>query len=277
MLKKLIKYDMKSLNHFLPVLHLFVLLTAILIRLFITGRINPETSNEQIDVLFLLFFILYFTTITALTTGTYLLAGVRFYKNMFTDEGYLTKTLPVTSGTHLLSKTITGSIWAVINMFFVYLCTYIVSWTPFIRSIVSSDEQEILKELGATGEYADLSFSTAFTVLFIFSCLGAVSSVIMIYASVALGQLFSSHRVLGAVVSYFVISTVISVLSFVFMALFGHETRLLITTASSAGDNFNFISYMTEVMKISTVLMAIASVALYSMTYYIMNKKINLI
>lgn len=131
--------------------------------------------------------------------------------------------------------------------------------------------------MGATGEYADLSFSTAFTVLFIFSCLGAVSSVIMIYASVALGQLFSSHRVLGAVVSYFVISTVISVLSFVFMALFGHETRLLITTASSAGDNFNFISYMTEVMKISTVLMAIASVALYSMTYYIMNKKINLI
>lgn len=275
MLTKLIKYDMKSLNHFLPVLHLFVLLAAILIRLLITGRIDPQSSGKQIDILYLLFFVIYFTIIVALTTGTYLLAGVRFYKNMFTDEGYLTKTLPVTNGTHLLSKTIAGSIWAVINMFLVYVCTYIVSWTPFIRSLVSSNKQEMLIEFGFTGKYADLSFSTAFMVLFIFSCFGAISSIIMTYASVALGQLFSSHRVLGAVVSYIVISTVISVLSFVVMALFGHETRMFITSPTS--DNFNFISYMIEVMKICAVFMTASSAALYGMTYYIMNKKINLI
>ncbi len=276
MLTKLIRYDMKSLNRFLPVLHIFVLLSAILIRLFVTGRINPQSTSKQIDFILVLFFILYFTIVTALSTGTYLLAGIRFYRNMFTDEGYLTKTLPVANSTHLLSKTIAGSIWGTINILCIYLCTYIVVYTPYIKSVVADNKEEILMEFGFTGKYADLSFSTVLAVLLFFSCLGSISSIIMIYASVALGQLFSSHRVLGAVVSYFAISTITSVLTLAIMALFGHETRLIVT-AGSMESNFNFISYMIEVMKISTILMAVTSVALYSMIYYIMDKKINLI
>lgn len=275
MLRKLIRYDMKSLNRFLPLLHLFMLLASVMIRFFVTGRISPQVSDSQADFILVLLFVLYFTSVTALTTGTYLLAGIRFYKNMFTDEGYLTKTLPITNGTHLLSKTIAGSIWAVVDMILIYLSVYIVVWTPYVQSLVSSNKEDIRAEFGLTGEYADLSLSTALAVLLLFSCFGAVSSIVMIYASVALGQLFSSHRVLGAVVSYFVISTVISVLSLVVMALFGHETRLIVT-ASSLEMDFNLISYMIEVMKITAVLMTGISAVLYIMTYYIMNKKINL-
>lgn len=276
MLSKLIKYDMKSLNRFLPVLHLFILLSSIMIRVFITGRIKPQTSSEQTDILIILCYVLYFTMITALSTGTYLIAGIRFYKNMFSDEGYLTKTLPITNGMHLLSKTIAGSIWAMVNMCFVYLCSYVVIWTPYIKSVVDENKDDILQEFGFVGKYAGLSFSTVLLILLLFSCFGAISSIIMIYASVALGQLFSSHRVLGAVVSYFVISTLISVLSVVAMALLGSETRLIVTSGSLE-DEFNFVSYMIEIMKISAGLMIITSVILYVATHCIMNKKINLI
>lgn len=276
MLGKLIKYDMKSLNRFLPVMHVFILLASILIRIFITGRINPQTSSNQLDFLMLLSFVLCFTIIVALSTGTYLIAGIRFYKNMFTDEGYLTKTLPVTNGMHLFSKTIAGGIWATINMLTVYLCAYIVAWTPYIKSVAVEYKDDILKEFGFVGKYANISFSTVCLILLIFSCFGALSSIIMIYASVALGQLFSSHRVLGAVVSYFVISTLMSVLSLVVMMLFGHETRLVVT-ASSLESEFNFVSYMIEVMKISGMLMVVTSIILYIATHCIMNRKINLI
>lgn len=275
MLRKLIKYDMKSLNRFLPVMHIFILLSSILIRIFITGRITPQTDSDQMNLFMLLTFILYFTIIVALSTGTYLIAGIRFYRNMFTDEGYLTRTLPVTNGTHLLSKTIAGSIWAVINMLFIYLCTYIVAWTPYIKTVVEENKDEILMEFGFVGKYADLSISTALMILLLFSLFGAVGSIIMIYASVAFGQLFSSHRVLGAVVSYFVITTLISVLSVVVMVLFGNETRLMITSSSFESE-FNFISYMIEVMKITGVFEIVTSVVLYITTHYIMNKKINL-
>ena len=276
MLSKLIKYDMKSLNRFLPVLHLFILLSSIMIRVFITGRIKPQTSSEQTDFLIILCYVLYFTMITALSTGTYLIAGIRFYKNMFSDEGYLTKTLPITNGMHLLSKTIAGSIWAMVNMCFVYLCSYVVIWTPYIKSVVDENKDDILQEFGFVGKYAGLSFSTVLLILLLFSCFGAISSIIIIYASVALGQLFSSHRVLGAVVSYFVISTLISVLSVVAMALLGSETRLIVTSGSLE-DEFNLVSYMIEIMKISAGLMIITSVILYVATHCIMNKKINLI
>ncbi len=276
MLSKLIKYDMKSLNRFLPVLHLFILLSSIMIRVFITGRIKPQTSSEQTDFLIILCYVLYFTMITALSTGTYLIAGIRFYKNMFSDERYLTKTLPITNGMHLLSKTIAGSIWAMVNMCFVYLCSYVVIWTPYIKSVVDENKDDILQEFGFVGKYAGLSFSTVLLILLLFSCFGAISSIIMIYASVALGQLFSSHRVLGAVVSYFVISTLISVLSVVAMALLGSETRLIVTSGSLE-EEFNFVSYMIEIMKISAGLMIITSVILYVATHCIMNKKINLI
>lgn len=267
---------MKSLNRFLPVLHFFVLLSAILIRFFITGRINPSSTGSQIDFLLILTFVLFFTIVTALSTGTYLLTGIRFYKNMFTDEGYLTKTLPVTNGTHLLSKTIAGSIWAIINILFIYLFSYIVIWTPYMKSQVLSEKEAILEEFGFVGKYADVSFSTALAVLLLFSCFGAVSSIIMIYASVALGQLFGSHRVLGAVVAYFVITTVMSILLVIVVALFGDVSQMLITP-SSAADEFNFIDYMAEIMKISSILIAVFSVGLYGITYYIMDKKINLI
>lgn len=267
---------MKSLNRFLPIMHIFILLFSILIRLFITGNIKPQTSDSALDILLLLAFIMCFTIIVALSTGTYLLAGIRFYKNMFTDEGYLTKTLPVSNGAHLLSKTITGSLWAGINMFSIYLCTYLVVWTPYVKAVFEENKEDILTEFGFTGQNADFSLTAALLVLLLFSCFSTISSIIMIYASVAFGQLFSSHRVLGAVVSYFVISTLISVLSVVFMALFGHETRLLVT-ADTVESDFNFITYMAEVMRISAVLMIAVSVALYAATHYIMNKKINLI
>ncbi len=257
-------------------MHFFILLSAIFIRFFITGRIKPQMSGGQTDFLLMLSFVLYFMMITALSTGTYLISGIRFYRNLFSDEGYLTKTLPVTNGAHLLSKTIAGSIWAIINILILYLCSYIVIWTPYIKEVATENKDDILTEFGFVGEYANLSLPGMLAVLILFSCLGAVSSIIMIYASVALGQLFSNHRVLGAVVSYFVISTVISVLMLAAMMLFGHEMRFIVT-ADTVVNDFNLIAYFIEVVNISMVFEIICTVILYIMTYCIMNKKINLI
>ena len=46
MLGKLLKYDMKSLNRFLIVLHTFLLLSALGIRIFLTGRIFADNTAE---------------------------------------------------------------------------------------------------------------------------------------------------------------------------------------------------------------------------------------
>ena len=47
--------------------------------------------------------------------GTRLILLIRFYKNKFTDEGYLTFTLPVTSHQILLSSLVNFLLWSVIT------------------------------------------------------------------------------------------------------------------------------------------------------------------
>ena len=161
-------------------------------------------------------------------------------------------------------------------MLSMYLCVYIVMWTPYIKSIAAENKDDILVEFGFVGKYAHISLSAALMILLLFSCIGVIGSIIMIYASVALGQLFSSHRVLGAVVTYFVISTLISILSVVVMVIFGLETRLFMTSSLLESD-FNFVSYMTELMKITVVFEIVISAILYSITHFIMSKKVNLV
>ena len=107
MLGKLIKYDLKSLNRFLVMIHA-LLLTALLIRYFLTGQIN--SSTPQNSLLLALSITLYVLILIAVSFATAIIITIRFYKNLFSDEGYLTHTLPVTRGQHLLSKTIAGSI-----------------------------------------------------------------------------------------------------------------------------------------------------------------------
>ena len=74
-----------------------------------------------------------------------------------------------------------------------------------------------MKELGFTGKYADVTAGQIILVLLISGFIGCVGNIVMYYASIVLGQLFSSHRVIGAIACYFALSTLMAVISFIVM------------------------------------------------------------
>lgn len=272
MLGKLIKYDMKSLNRFLLLIHAFLLLSAVLIRVFLTQHII--VTNDKDTTILMLIFILYFMIIAGASWSTYLIIAVRFYKNLFSDEGYLTHTLPVTRGQHLLSKTIAGTIWGCIDMILIFVTVYIVGATPFVIDFYHEYKADILSELGFVGKYKDFSLTGFVALMLLLACIGTVTTIVEIYASVALGQLFSGHRVLGAVASYFALTMIFSIISCAILALFGVMSTVIV--AETTDTSFNFLEYMLNVMGISTVLSLITVVLLYILTYYLMRKKVNL-
>ena len=147
MLGKLIKYDLKALNRFLILIHAFLLAASAACRLFITGRINAD-ANELNQILLALSIIFYFILFIGVSWGTQIIIAVRFYKNIFSDEGYLTNTLPVTRGQLLLSKTIAGSIWSTIDAIFIYLCTFLLLATPYVITAVKENGDELLQVFG---------------------------------------------------------------------------------------------------------------------------------
>lgn len=274
MLGKLIKYDIKSLNRFLIIIHAFLLLFAVLIRIFITGHISESTFSNTPDDTFVLFMMLAFTVGVILISGIYfatsLLITIRFYKHLFSDEGYLTNTLPVTKGQHLLAKTISGSIWGCIDVLLISASLYIAVATPYIKSVVHANEAEFLDAMGCTGAYANITL-THILIFYIVICLfGVIGNIILYYASVALGQLFLNHRVVGAVAAYFGISTFTTIVGFVVLMLTGLLKLSLIS------DSFSQMEYMISSFKISGTVSVISTIILYIVTYYIMNKKINL-
>lgn len=269
MLGKLIKYDLKAVNRFLIIMHAFLLLSAILGRFFLIGRIRID-SLENMQLILAISFVTYLLLFIGICYGTYLVIAVRFYKNLFSDEGYLTNTLPVSKTMHLFSKTVSGSIWMILDILLIYLSGYILLSVPLITDTLQGHETELVQMMGF-GNTTD--FNRFLLYLLVISIIGAVGNVIMMYACIAVGQLFKGHKVLGAVVSYFVLTAIISLFTTVVSTINGLTGGYLDNNGDSPA---SFAHYMNQTLNFSFILLIITSVILYLLTYWIMKKKVNL-
>ena len=95
MLGKLIKYDLKSMNRYLILIHAFLLLASAAMRAFLTGPVlsaGTDWRSTEAMLSFTLFIILYFIIVSAASFATSIVIVVRFYKNLFSGQGYLTRT-----------------------------------------------------------------------------------------------------------------------------------------------------------------------------------------
>lgn len=111
MLIKLIKHDIKSSYRELFPLYMGLLLFSVIAAL----SVNPD--REWLSVVTILPFIALFIATTVILTLTIIKL---FTNRMFSKEGYLTFTLPVTTLQTFMSKLITALIWTLLT-FFVYL------------------------------------------------------------------------------------------------------------------------------------------------------------
>ena len=57
----------------------------------------------------------YVLAIAAGSIAVTVCVAVRYYKNVYTDEGYLTNTLPVTARQIVISKLSVGILWSIIT------------------------------------------------------------------------------------------------------------------------------------------------------------------
>lgn len=273
MLGKLIKYDLKSTSRLLVLIHVFLVILSVLGRVFITGRITFDT--EEVDQFLLtLALLLYIILFAGASFATYIVIAVRFYKNLFSDEGYLTNTLPVRKSTLLFTKTLSGTIWALIDILLISLCSYLLFAIPAITDAIAPHWDEFLALLGFQGRQ---DFTLFMVYLAVSAVIGAFSGVVMIEASVVLGQLFNGHKILGAVVSYFVLTTILSVISTVVLSIQGVLNRsYLIQDPAYDVSGFDFASYIRDIINSSVCMCIVVTLILYLMSYFIMRKKINL-
>ena len=273
MLKKLIKHEWRAtwkVPTALIGLNLFCAVAAgatFALPIWESEWIGLPISGMMVIMLF------YFAMIGS-SLGISIYMAVRYYKNMFTDEGYLTHTLPVTARQLLLTKVINMSMWSLLSMAAVLLGIFI--FVVMLIGFLAPDgvtlamlAEEIIVTLN---EPAMRGWQLCAVIILFFLFISAFSGALMVIGSVNIGQLVRKHRILGAVGAYFGIYTVVQIIATIVMF------PMMIGFAFTA-DNMETVSifdiYNPMYGSMAAVFLAV-SIALYFISEYLLRKKLEL-
>lgn len=223
MLTKLISHEWKD-TFKVPALLLTITVLLSAASLVYFSVADQATADIDLNVRNFVLYIAYILILSGLSMILTIYFAIRFYKNLlYRPKGYLMHTLPVKPWMLIVSKLTIGTIWFyLIDLLLVGAITLI---TLIALPTMAYFSPEDLLELRTMFQ----SYHTIFTVpsiLFLaipVMIIGSVFSLLTIYASISLGQLFSSHKVLASILCYLGLSTILS------------TAMMLLTTPTTAG------------------------------------------
>lgn len=273
MLTKLISHEWKD-TFKVPVLLLTITVLLSAASLVYFSVADQATADIDLNVRNFVLYIAYILILSGLSMILTIYFAIRFYKNLYTDEGYLMHTLPVKPWMLIVSKLTIGTIWFyLIDLLLVGAITLI---TLIALPTMAYFSPEDLLELRTMFQ----SYHTIFTVpsiLFLaipVMIISSVFSLLTIYASISLGQLFSSHKVLTSILCYLGLSTILST---VMMLLTAPTTAgVFIIQSTSANPMADFASIYWSIMLISLFANLILCVPAFWICNYVMKRCLNL-
>lgn len=205
----------------------------------------------------------------------FVFSTMRFYKNMFRDEGYLMHTLPVSPWSHIFAKLIPVYIWTVLTAVVFFLCVGIAAggfeWVKELPEVY-----DVFIEGFSMG--AEKAAAEKF-LRYMMICLLTYPILMQIYLNfcIAFGSLFNSHKILMAVVAFIGVNVISQTVSSIVLIAAGMKTT------SIGFMDMNDAEVMTEffgIFDVMYVFIGIFTVVLYGLmlffTYYIMRKHLNL-
>ena len=238
----LVRYEFKNVNKWYLALYGAVLALSALIGVQASSLKSIDTPDQQ--MIMLVFLALVFGgLIITLSISTLILIIRRFKGSVYDRQGYLTLTLPVSEHQIILSKLLGAFIWSLASSLVFILSIYI------ILVLTGANFLDIFSL-----EYLFKFYMDSFWLSVISFILSTVASILCIYLSISIGQLFNEYRTALAVLAYIVIQTILG-----FVGL-----NLRIDTDYNWMISFEIVKDL------------ILSAAFYLGTYFILKNKVNL-
>lgn len=196
MVKKLIKHEFVAFNRTLLPIEFIMLGIALLTR-FVQLFENDTTAFKIVGTSSVIMFVI---CMIVLLVATFFVGITRFYKNLFTLEGYLSFTLPVTTSQHIFTKLLVSIVYTFISL------------VNIVVSVCIATAGEMCSELFKAAGYIlkhFFDFAKGHSVPFILEAillviLLTVSGYLLFFACISVGQLAKKNRVLAAFGAYFV-------------------------------------------------------------------------
>lgn len=268
MVKKLYKHEFLAWLRVIPIFFAVTLLTAAFHRVLQVF----ETNTVYYTIINVSALILYFVSIMVCIAAPVVFGVVRFYKNLFTGEGYLTFTLPVKNTTHLNIKVTTAVVFSIASFVVCLLSALIITagdvfrelWKAFIylwKQIPLEDTRHLI---GYAAEFCVLLLVALFaTALLYYSCL-------------CIGQIAKKNRILLSIGVYFGYYMITQFLSTIFIIIF-----TVLETAGALTPIYDFVSahpWASGHMMFwgLIVLDAVLALVYWLICRFILRKKLNL-
>lgn len=296
MLGKLMKYEWKNIWKAGTLMLLGMLVVTVIgcvvLRMpggVVTGLLdnNDINATQSWFVLssFVATLILYVIMLLASIWGMLIFLGIRFYRSMYTDEGYLSHTLPVTANQLFLSKILVSGVWYLfisigIGISVVALVVSLMTGLLNIGELSSVLTQyngniweflaDAFYELGRTyEEEMGINLLHYGITLLLTYVAGPFITMVTLFGALTIGQLSSKHKGLMGILAYAGLTILSSIIgstvqsAFMFGANVANSASGITVSTNSAYD----INVITSLL--------IAAI-MYGVSYYIMNRKLNL-
>ncbi len=260
MLTKLIKHEMKACSRLLLPLYLVLLVLTIMDKILLSLNI----FKGVLGIITGFFTVVYIMSIIAIMAVTTIIIILRFYKNLVTDEGYLMFTLPVTPHELISSKLISSFIWTMLSLIAVLSSIFAVVITGERLKMIPEAIQLTMQELTATFGNLTALLIIEIIAYFIFAIF---CSTLIYYASIAVGQLFNGHKVLGSFVAYAGFNIISQIIVTVVILIAGLVFKDTLT------DHRYIVTLLLPGLFLYII---IFSIIYYAITNYIFSKKLNL-
>jgi hypothetical protein len=203
MLGKLLKYEFKATGRtFLPMYALLIVM-ALVTKFFNSSNLDYYNTPRIISV------IVFVVVIVAVSVMTLVIAIQRFNKNLLSDEGYLSFTLPVKAHSHIDAKMIVSFVWTVLSVLI-----------SILAILVSFADRNMLDQFGRFfGALPDAvreiggGFYVVLLECIVLAVVSVLGGIVEIYAAVTIGNLSSKHRLLvgvGAYIGFWIVQQIIS-------------------------------------------------------------------
>ena len=173
-------------------------------------------------------------------------------------------TLPVKPWQHITSKMLVAMVWTILSSIVANLSAFVIVFS--FDDFNFNFNFNFLNELFKVSNLHPLMFCLE-GIIIIFLALAA--SILILYASMALGHLFSQRRILASLGSFIVLCTLTQIVSFLALLGVGRLDFLFNPDLSS-------ITEMHIAFLILIIFMTLISAIYFSITNYVLNKRLNL-
>lgn len=273
MLGKLIKYEFKASWKYILAIDIITVVIG-LFAFFISYNVSDiiDNLNSALVIILMLCLVGYMFSLIAATLLTTIYNVVHYYKSLYSSEGYLTFTLPATTGQILSAKMLVSIFWQIATSICVGLSIFFLmagfalygaqhGTFDFLTSI-DDVYSEFIKALGVSGVFSVIRY-----LINIFVSIAC--NLLVFFFAISLGQLWSKHKVLGSILCFFGTRFALGIVSFVSSMLSGTFSTLFMSDYDPA-------KYFARSTTVSLLVSIFVSAILYTGCIVITDRKLNL-